>query len=117
VTEAIPATVAVVGMDGLYRFVNGAFERWSGMARHEIIGQPVRLILGEPEFARRMPWVKRAFAGEAVNFVLDYPAAEGATYTDLNYIPLRLDTGKVDGFVVVTQDITQQKQEELRLLQ
>ncbi|MGS0756904.1 diguanylate cyclase domain-containing protein, partial [Roseateles sp. GG27B] len=117
VTEAIPATVAIVGTNGLYRFVNGAFERLSGLPRNEIIGQHVRLILGEPELVRRWPWVQRAFAGETVNFVLDYPAAEGTTYTALSYIPLRLDTGEVDCFVVVTQDITQQKQEELRLLQ
>ena len=117
VTEAIPATVAIVGTDGIYRFVNAAFELWCGMPRAEIIGQPVRLILGEPEFARRMPWAKRAFAGETVNFVLDYPAADGTTYIAMSYMPLRLDTGVVDGFVVVTQDITQQKQEELRLSQ
>ena len=117
VTEAIPATVAVVDMDGIYRFVNGAFERWCGMLRHEIIGQPARLVLGELECSRRWPWMERALAGESVNFVLDYPSEEGTTYLDLNYVPLHLDDGQVDGFVAVTQDITQQKQEELRLVQ
>jgi diguanylate cyclase (GGDEF)-like protein/PAS domain S-box-containing protein len=117
VTESIPSTVAVVGSDGVYRFVNGAFERWIGMPRDAIVGQPVSLILGESELRRRMPWVKRAFAGESVNFALDYPSPQGTTYLAMNYLPLRLETGKIDGFVVMTQNITQQKQEELRLLQ
>lgn len=122
VAEAIPATVAVVGMDGCYRFVNGAFERRCGMARDAIIGQPASLILDELEFSRCLPWIERALAGEAVNFVLDFPSFDcstdsAPTYMALNYLPLHLDGGQVDGFVSVTQDITQQKHEEQRLLQ
>ncbi len=122
VAEAIPATVAVVGRDGTYRFVNGAFERRCGMARGDIIGQPVSLVLDELEFSRCQPWIERAFAGETVNFVLDFPSFEGptdtaTTYVAVNYLPLHLDGGKVDGYVSVTQDITEQKLEELRLLQ
>ena len=117
VTEAIPATVAVVSHDGIYRFVNGAFERWCGMPREDILGRPVAEVLGEQELARRMPWVQKAFAGEAVQFVLDYPARNGTTHLAIHYVPLRPGSGEVDGFVVVSNDITHQKQEELRLRQ
>lgn len=116
VTEAIPATVAIVGNDGLYRYVNGAFERWWGLPRERIVGCTVRQVLGDVEFERRWPWVQRAFAGEPVNFVLDYPSSDGTTHVAISYVPLRPDGGAVDGFVVVTQDVTQQKVEESRLL-
>ena len=117
VTEAIPATVVVVGSDGRYRFVNGAFERYCGLPRERILGRSAREVLGDAEIDRRSPWVRRALAGEAVNFTLDYPARDGTTYLALSRIPLRLESGEVDGFVGVAQDITQQKREEDRLLQ
>ena len=116
VTEAIPATVAVVGSDARYRFVNSAFERWCGAPREQIVGRTVVEVLGEQESQRRWPWVERALAGETGTFGLAYPGPDGTSYLSISYIPLLLDTGAVDGFVAVTQDVTQQKREELRLL-
>lgn len=117
VTEAIPATVAVVGADARYRFVNGAFERACGLPRDQILGRTAVEVLGEDEVARRRPWMKQAFAGEGVDFTLDYPLGESTCYLALSCIPLRLESGAIDGFVEVTQDITAQKREEDRLLQ
>ena len=116
VTEAIPATVAIVGSDGQYRYVNGAFERWWGLPRERIVGCTARQVLGDAEFERRWPWVQRALAGEPVNFVLDYPSPDGTTYVEIGYVPLRPYGGAAEGFVVVTQDVTQQKVEESRLI-
>jgi diguanylate cyclase (GGDEF)-like protein/PAS domain S-box-containing protein len=117
VTEAIPATVAVVDPEGRYRFVNSAFERWCGLGRDQVIGRTAREVLGEAEFERRWPFVKRAMAGEPVVFELDDVGPEGSTHVAVSYVPLRLETGQVDGFVVVTQDATAQKREALRLLE
>jgi diguanylate cyclase (GGDEF)-like protein/PAS domain S-box-containing protein len=117
VAEAIPAGVAVVSADARYRFVNNAFERWCGKPRADILGRTAPEVLGEAEFRRRWPWAQRALAGEAVTFTLDYPGIEGNAYLSLNYVPLHLDSGAVDGFVVVTQDVTGHKREEVRLLE
>ena len=117
VAEAIPATVVVVGADTRYRFVNSAFERYCGLPRERILGRPAIEVMGEQEIARRMPWMKRALAGEAVHFTLDYPAPDGTTYLALSCIPLHLPSGEIDGFVGVGQDITVQKREQDRLLQ
>lgn len=76
----------------------------------------MRDVVGEAEFERRWPWVQRALAGEAVSFVLDYPGPDGVRYRELSYVPIRLDTGEIGGFVVVTLDVTQRKREEDRLL-
>ena len=39
-------------------------------------------------------------------------------FTTLNgYVPLRLSTGELDGFVAVTQDVTEHRREESRLLE
>lgn len=117
VTEAIPATVAVVDLEGRYRFVNSAFERACGRTRDQVVGLTAREVLGEHEFERRWPWVQRAFAGESVVFELEYPGRDGTVHVSISYVPLRLSTGEADGFVVVTQDVTQQKREAARLLE
>ena len=117
VTEAIPATVAVVDLDGRYRFANSAFERSSGKSRDRILGLQAREVLGEEEFERRWPWVQRALAGEAVVFELENLGREGPMHVSHNYVPLRLSTGALDGFVVVTQDVTEQRRESSRLVE
>jgi len=117
VTEAIPATVAVIGADLLYRFANSAFEQACGLSRNRIVGRSAREVLGDEEFERREPWIVRALAGEPVVFELDYAGREGATHQSINYVPLRLATGEIDGFVVVGQDITAQRREALRLME
>jgi diguanylate cyclase (GGDEF)-like protein/PAS domain S-box-containing protein len=117
VTEAIPATIAIVGADGIYRFVNTAFERWHGTTAGRVIGRSVRSVLGEDEFQRLWPWVQRALAGEQVSFHRDHSDRDTALHLSISYIPLRLPTGEVDGFVAMSQDITPQKQEERRLQQ
>ena len=115
VTEAIPATVVVVGADGRYRFANGAFERYCGLPRDGIIGHTAVEVLGAEEVARRRPWMQRAFAGESVTFALDYVRPEGTTWLELSCIPLRLAGQGVDGFVGIAQDITSQRREQDRL--
>jgi PAS domain-containing protein len=74
-------------------------------------------VLGKGEFERRWPLVQRAISGVPVRFVLDYQSRDGPTHVSLNYVLLRLANGEVDGFVVVTNDVTRQKREELRVLE
>jgi diguanylate cyclase (GGDEF)-like protein/PAS domain S-box-containing protein len=115
VAEAIPATVAVVSTDGHYRFANSAFLRWCGLPRNEVIGRHAREVLGTEAFDRRWPWIERAFQGQEVSFPMEHAVAGVTRSLAVTYVPLRLDGGGLDGFVTVTLDITQQKQEEQRL--
>jgi diguanylate cyclase (GGDEF)-like protein/PAS domain S-box-containing protein len=117
VAEAIPAFVAVVGTDLRYRFVNLAFERWFGVQRASIVGRTMLDVLGAAEFERSRHWAERVLAGETVNFEKHYPQRQAASHLAISYVPLRLNNGALDGFVSIGQDITQHKQEAVRLLQ
>lgn len=114
ITESLPATVVIVDSTGRYRFVNSAFERLVGRPARDILGRTAVEVLGAEEVARRMPYMKRAFAGESVDFVLEYPAEDGSTFLALSCIPLKVD-GAFDGFVGISQDITAQRREQQRL--
>ena len=115
VTEAIPAIMAVVGVDGRYRFVNSAFERWAGAARESIVGKTLVEVLGRVEYERSKPYVERVFAGETVSFEKTYLHPGRPTHLSISYVPLWLSNECVDGFVAVAQDITSHRQENVRL--
>jgi PAS domain S-box-containing protein len=117
VLESIPASVVVVGVDLRYRFVNQSFERLQGKARAGVIGRPLVEVLGADEFEWRRPWIERALAGESVGFERLAPPGSPATHLSMSLVPLRLDSGEVDGFIGVAHDVTPQKQEQVRLLQ
>ncbi|HEY4069164.1 MAG TPA: GGDEF domain-containing protein, partial [Burkholderiaceae bacterium] len=116
VAEAIPAIVAVCDLDGRYRFVNSAFERWSGRPREHIVGRTMAEVLGADEHAHSRPWMERVAQGESVSFEREYAGPQPIKHLSISYIPTRLESGEVDGFVGVAQDITTQKREVGRLL-
>ncbi|WP_418314803.1 PAS domain S-box protein [Piscinibacter sakaiensis] len=76
VTEAVPATVAVIGSDLRYRFVNSAFERWIGLSRDKVLGRTVSEVLSAADLRRSQPWIDRVLAGEAVQFERTSPRRE-----------------------------------------
>lgn len=101
VIEALPALVAVVGLDGRYRFVNSAFERWAGLPRDELLGRRVAEVVGASLHAACEPWIARALAGETVSLESVDPSQRLRDLA-VTYIPLRTD-GTVDGYVGVGQ--------------
>lgn len=117
VIEAIPAIVAVVGSDLRFRIVNSGCERWLKSTRQYLVGRHLREVLGGVEYERTRPWIERVLRGESVSFEKTCPENVQSRHLAVSYIPLRLEDGSVDGFVSVAQDITQHRQEEVRLLQ
>ncbi len=116
IIESIPAIVAVVGTDERYRFVNAAFERWAGMPRDELVGSRIAEVIGPQGHARSVAEIRRALAGESLSFEREARGAAGLTHLAISYVPLYAESGSVDGFVVVAQDISAHKREEKRLV-
>ena len=115
VTEAIPVIVGALDRDLRYRFVNGAFERWYGLSREQVVGRRADEVLPLADFERSLPWAERALAGETVQFERGYPNREGKPHLAVSYVPLRMEDGRVDGFVAVAVDVTLQHREQTRL--
>ena len=115
VTEAIPESVAVVGSDLRYRFVNSAFECSLDLPREKIIGMTMRYVLGRDAFLQNLPRLARALAGETVAFESMSSGVNGPIHLSISHAPLRVDQAGVDSVVTVSRDITLQKREEKQL--
>jgi diguanylate cyclase (GGDEF)-like protein/PAS domain S-box-containing protein len=117
VTEAIPAMIAVNGPDERYRFVNRAFERWFGVSSAAMIGRTSLQVLGPAEYERSRPWINKVMAGETVSFEKEFVNRRPPVHIAVSFIPLRLASGELDGYVTVAQDVTHHREEAVRLLQ
>ncbi len=115
IAETLPDMLAVVGIDGRYRFVNSSFEQWFGAPRKGIVGRSLRDVVGEAEYAHRKSQIDRVLAGETVYFEREFPGRKTANHLAVSYLPLRLSSGEIDGFISVSQDITHHKLEHSRL--
>jgi len=115
IIEAMPAMVAVCDVSLRIRLVNKSFECWRGKSRSELVGNTVEAAVGAWEYQRSLPWIERALAGETVTFEKDYPMSQAQRYVALTYIPLQLEDGTVDGFIGIAQDVTRDREENLRL--
>ena len=116
VVEAIPALVVVVDGEGRFRGINRAFERWSGYSRDQLIGQSFEDLLGPQADERGRSRVAQVLAGEAVAYTQAFVSGQFSNHLSVSLVPLRLDNGLVDGFVALAQDVTQQREEAVRLL-
>ena len=117
VIEATPALMSVIDANQRVRFVNSAYERWAETDRGSVVGRTLLDVLGPEEYERSRAWVERALAGESLTFEADFTAHDGVRHLSISYTPLWDANEIIDGFVSVAQDITQHRQEEVRLLQ
>ena len=82
-------------------------------------GLSVREFIGERIYAQNEPYVRRALAGEAVQFELSEVGDDGRVSTRLlRYVPDRDSAGEVTGFFALREDITERRlaEEKIRKL-
>jgi PAS domain S-box-containing protein len=109
ITDSIPAMVGYVGTDGRYVFANQTYESWFGLKPEGVVGQHMRALLGEDNYAFMESFVERAMAGEAVHYAIEVKMLDGSTrHVQPSYVPDRDDEGRTRGFVVLALDITEQ---------
>lgn len=116
IVEAAPSMIAVLDSRSRYLLVNSTFERWMKRGREEVIGRSMEEVAGPPEYARNLPRIKQALAGETVTFENEYPRSRHLRHISITYIPMRVGDGSVAGFIAIAQNITSQWEEKLRLL-
>jgi len=111
IADALPALVGYVRKDLRYGFANSAYEEWFGRTRGSIANLSMVELLGPMGFDAVRPYVDRVFAGETVTFEAMVPYRQAGTrYIRATYVPHRAGDGDVEGFVVLVNDMTAERQ-------
>ena len=116
-TDALPVLISYVDSNLCYRFNNIAYEQWFGHSREEVHGRHVRDVLGDKAYEKIRGYIEAALSGQEVTYEEVVPYKDGgARVIDATYIPHIGEQGKVKGFFVLVNDITERKraEEELR---
>ncbi|MDE2299925.1 MAG: PAS domain S-box protein, partial [Burkholderiales bacterium] len=115
IADAIPAQIGYVDAQRNCRFINAAYATGFGVDIEAAIGQPMCDIMGETLFRRSEPQIESALRGQRQEFQRELTDADGTTrYSRITYVP-DVEGTTVHGFVVVSSDITELKQAELKL--
>ncbi|MEH2050801.1 PAS domain S-box protein [Nostoc sp.] len=121
ITNAVPVNISYVDSKQHYRFNNKGYEDWFGLPASEISGKHIREVLGESVYQSILPYVETVLSGEQVTYETQLSDKDGKNhYVNVTYVPQFSQQEKVEGFVVLSTDITLHKlaeQERERLLE
>ncbi len=111
--DSLPVLISYVDSGYRYRFNNKTYEKWHGLSGEKIYGRHVKEIVGEGVFQDVLKYMKKALAGEEVSFERLTLYKNGVERHVLaNYVPDIGEAGKVNGFFVLVNDITQRVKSE-----
>jgi diguanylate cyclase (GGDEF)-like protein/PAS domain S-box-containing protein len=97
-------------------FFNAAFEQQRGIRLQDWVGQPLAELFGAADYAPRAPLIASALAGETrrADVASSSPDRDGRSF-DLQYAPLRVQSGQIEGVIGIEVDVTDARREEARL--
>lgn len=118
IADASPSLISYVNADEIYEFVNLKYINWYGKPAAEIIGRSVKELHGEEEYRTLKPSIDQAMSGKRVEFETELDDLESnPRYVQGYLIPDIDETGRVNGYTVVTTDLTDLKRREEELHQ
>lgn len=114
IISSTPDMISLVDRDLVYRVVNDAYLKIYKKQREELIGKPVREVIGDENYQRiSKPNLAKAFAGETVWIEdwLDLPEM-GRRYMAITYHPVGENGCPPEYVAINVRDITSLKQAE-----
>ena len=113
ITDNLPPLISYIDRDYRYRLNNRAYETWFGLRRDEIVGRRVKEVLGDEAWERLRPRMEAAVAGRRVTFEDEIPYRHGgARWVSGAYVPHFGPDGRVRGFAVLINDISERRRAE-----
>lgn len=111
--DALPMMISFIDPELYYREINAAYVRWFNRPTEEIIGKPVREILGEAAFEKIRVYMQAALEGQQVEYELLLPHHDGSHRpVQVAYIPLHSSRGEFKGFYAMVRDISDRARAE-----
>jgi PAS domain S-box-containing protein len=116
VTDHAPVLLAQVDAGRRFKFVNVPYAERLGLHPRDLVGRPVRDVIGQEAYARIEPHVEAALRGERVEYEADVPYAGIGTQTmRVAYEPERDEGGRVVGYVAAILNISDRRRAEEQL--
>ena len=113
VTSHAAAAVTRCSRDLRYLWANPGYAEWLQLPLSEIVGKPIKHVLGEQAFDALLPYFQRVLGGEKVAYEQEALFnGIGCRWISAKYTPTLDSTGKPDGWVAVVTDVTQRRQME-----
>ena len=116
IADLLPVMIGFIDEDRVLRFVNQPLADWFEVPRAQMVGKPLRELIGEKAWSLREPLIELAFAGErqwlASGF--DHPS-RGPVAIQTDYVPWADPEGNVRGLLILITDVTEQRTAERAL--
>lgn len=113
ILNGLPALIGYWDADLRNQLANNAYVEYFGLTPEQIHGRHIREVIGEDLYAKNLPFLERALAGERQMFDREIPTPSGEKrYTQASYIPDIVD-GRVRGIFVLVTDISQRRIAEI----
>ena len=115
--DSVPARVALLDRNRRHWYVNQDYARFVGLPIEQILGRTVQELVGEAPYAELRPFGARALAGEVVRWEgwMPHHVSKEPLFVQRFYVPHRTVDGSIDGYFVLTRDLTELKRTEQRL--
>ncbi len=110
--------VVITDIKGLIEWVNEGFTRITGYELDEIRGKkPGEILQGSDTSLKSINEIRRALANQSAFHVeiLNYQKDGTPYWVDIRCNPLRTSEGKLEGFMAIETDITEQKLTNIKL--
>ncbi len=118
VTDNAPVLLAQLDLSHRYTFANRPYAQRYQLEVEQVVGARIPEIVGEESYSIALPYLKRAFAGETVEFEVEVPVkGSGPRWVHAFYKPELSSSGEITGVMAVANDITARKQTERELEQ
>lgn len=115
VAHTARAQFLVGDVAGRVIFFNAAFEQQHRVELKGWVGRPLAELFGESGYASRAPLIASALAGETRRVHLGDGGERDGRSFDVQYGPLRVQSGKIEGVIAIEVDVTEARREEARL--
>ena len=113
VAENVPAMIAYNDRDLVNRYANRRYLEFFGLDGGNLVGRPIRDIIGEEAFRSAEPMLRRALEGEQVSYRTVRRSAAGEDrIIEVDSVPDRGVDGTVRGAYALMRDITDQQRAE-----
>jgi diguanylate cyclase (GGDEF)-like protein/PAS domain S-box-containing protein len=115
VAQTARAGVLVGDTQARVLFFNASFAQTHGQVLADWLGRPLSDLLGEENHAQRAELIAAALRGETRHADLTLGSGREARVLEVQYAPLRVQSGAIEGVIAIEVDVTEGRREQERL--